>query len=155
MKHIAAIILTIGLAGCANKSATVLPQSPTPPSIEFALDGEKTLKVSYGGMPKEIATHFMGSVFEQRNKFPEYWSAAENPENSVTVWYGCDSSSCSYGFEVFVPCDGSKSVTFKAEGVYPNIKFTYISHEQGFFECCFVGYKKQPWWKRIFNWVGE
>jgi hypothetical protein len=151
MRHIAKFLLILSIAGCANESTKVLPQSPILPSVDFPLDGGKTLKVVYTGMPKEIAKQFMDSVFEQRNQFSEYWKAVENPENSVSVWHSCNNSSCSYGFGVFVPCDGSKSVSFTAEGMYPNIKFSYVNHDQGFYECCFIGIKKQPWWKRIFN----
>jgi hypothetical protein len=151
MKHIAKFLIILSIAGCASKSEKLLPQSQILPSVEFPLDGGKTVKVVYTGMPKEIAKLFMGSVSEQRNSFSEYWKAVENPVNSVSVWQSCNNSSCTYGFEVFVPCDGSKTVTFTAEGIYPSMKFSYVSHDQGFHECCFIGVKKQPWWKRIFN----
>lgn len=152
MKNIAIIILILCIAGCATKKEMVAQHAPILPSLEFPLESGKTLKVIYSGMPKEIATQFLQSVYNQRNRFIEYWNAAEKSESSVSIWQGCNEKTCTYGFSVFVPCDGNKDVSFAAEGIYPNMRFSYMSHDQGFFECCFPGMKiKQPWWKRIFN----
>jgi hypothetical protein len=152
MKHIAILLLMFSIVGCANKHTPIQPEGPTLPSIEFLLEGDQTLKISYAGMPKEIAEKFMAAVYEQRNRFSEYWNIVENPENSLSVWHSCNKNSCNYGFSIFVPCDGGKIVHFSSEGIYPDIRFSYINHGQGVTECCFVGVKlKQPWWKRIFN----
>jgi hypothetical protein len=139
MKHIAALLFILSLIGCANNNKNALPQNLIQqPTIEFPIDGGKSLTINYTGMPKEIAVQFMNSVYEQRNKFSEYWNTTENQENSIYIQHSCNTNACLYTFSVSIICHGDLSVSFASQGEYPNMNFSYINHGQWFHEDCFV-----------------